>query len=482
MFRSSRFLLSAFGLIAFAILAYISLAVFQDYPFSMDEYNYLYQAKIFDTGRLYLEADSELRGLFETHMVFHSGKLFSKYPPGFSLLLLGGIKLAVPGLVNPLLSVGTLFLIYVFGAELVGRKFSFMAVILIAGNAYFLGYGASYFSQPASLFFTSLTFYLYHLYRKKGGRGFLFATGLAIAALTLIRPLDAAGLWIIVFIDLIATGRRRALGEFFSFCALSVVGAALLFIYNKVIVDAWSVAPYAVWHSDFKLFYGRAGEHLSTSRLIYDLLENYIIHLGKILFPLLTRYFIPPLICLLPLIILGFFGRGQQSAEFKHFRKILLGYGLLLVLLYNVHPSEGLGWPQYGARYWYPLVFVLGLLLSDGLRLFSALVSPKVFFSVLGILFLLQTWQSALQINDYSERFQRVREIQNDIERQCPPQSIVILGRSSLNYHETVAFLNWNDFRRNPFLSGARLFLISDSYTNLVQKFYPGYSVCHYFF
>ena len=80
----------------FITLGFIALVIFHNYPYSMDEYRYLYQAKIFLTGHLSLSADEKLARLFETNLVFSHGHLFSKYPPGFSLMLLFGLKLGNP--------------------------------------------------------------------------------------------------------------------------------------------------------------------------------------------------------------------------------------------------------------------------------------------------------------------------------------------------------------------------------------------------
>ena len=135
-----RLIIAAIIFAGFVVLYYVSRVIFCDYPACMDEYNYLYQAKIFASGHMYVHADSKLKDLFETWTVFTNGKLFSEFPPGFSAILSLGVKLGLPGIINPLLSAGTLLLIYFIGAELSGSLFSLLALFLIITNGYFLGF------------------------------------------------------------------------------------------------------------------------------------------------------------------------------------------------------------------------------------------------------------------------------------------------------------------------------------------------------
>ena len=74
----------------------------------MDEYGYLYQAKIFSQGKLYVQASEIFRPFKEMYMVLQDNKLFSKYPPGFPLVLSIGALIDLTGLINPLLATITL--------------------------------------------------------------------------------------------------------------------------------------------------------------------------------------------------------------------------------------------------------------------------------------------------------------------------------------------------------------------------------------
>ena len=183
-----RWILVALFLTGFGLLCYISLVVFRNHPFSLDEYNYLYQAEIFSSGHISLHFNKDLLALFEKHTVFVNGNLFSKYPPGFSFILVPGVKLGVPGLINPLLSSAALVLIYLMADQLVGSLYALFAALLIISNSYFLGYAASYFSQPSSMFLLSLTLFLYLRYKIIQKTQYLFAAALAVSCATIVRP------------------------------------------------------------------------------------------------------------------------------------------------------------------------------------------------------------------------------------------------------------------------------------------------------
>jgi hypothetical protein len=480
--KSHLVALLIFILIGFAVLSYVSLVVFRDYPFCMDEYNYLYQAKIFASGHLYLKTDSQLSDLFETFMIFKDSKLFSKYPPGCSLLLLLGVKLGIPGLINPLLSVATMLLIYLLGAKLVGRKFSLLALLVIASNIYFLGYGASYFSQPASLFFSSLNLFFYYSYITTKRMPFLCVAAAAICLQTLVRPLDALCLWIILYLDVRRRQTEKTLNPLLVFVILSAIGAALLLVYNKITGGQWAITPYPVWDSDFKLVYRQSGETFTIFGYIAALLNNYLANLKNGFWPILTQHFIPYLVWWLPFIVLGFIGKKQENTGFTRFRRILLGYSLLFVALYNFHPPGLLGWPQYGARYWYPLITVLALFLVTGFRALYDIASRQFFWAVFGLFILCQTLQSVHYLNIYSGRFEYIQSVLADINAKCPPKSIVMLHKPAQWEKMFRSYITWGDIRRNPFLSGDRLYLVTGGNLAAIRSFYPDYSVCNYYF
>src|SRR5215831_15306286 len=87
----------------------VSFLMAQRLPMAGDDYAYMYQAKLFASGRLYAQDPLYNPSLpfyecLQTHCITDDqGHRFSKYPPGWPLLLAVGVKLGIPWLVDPLL-------------------------------------------------------------------------------------------------------------------------------------------------------------------------------------------------------------------------------------------------------------------------------------------------------------------------------------------------------------------------------------------
>ncbi|MEI7998517.1 MAG: hypothetical protein WCH62_03315, partial [Candidatus Omnitrophota bacterium] len=377
MIKTSRFLFLAFLIliiVGFAVLSYMSLVIFRDYPFCMDEYSCLYQAKIFASGHFYFQAPAHteniLTKLLESHMRFFNGRIFSEYPPGFPFILALAVKFWVPGLINPVLSILTILVIYLMGVQLSGALFALLAVLMMVSNSYFLGYGASYFSQPLSLFLTSLSFFFYLKFKTKRNEMFLNATALSVGLLMLVRPLDALCLWIAVGIAL-RTDKEKKIGESLKiFVLLPALGVVILLGYNKILTDHVSLSTFPIF---FRMYSHIIDYRLENNLMVKAgiILGHYFVNLKECFWLLFTRYFLGYFVFWIPLFLLSFIKTKEQSQIFRDFRRIFFIYSFLLVALYNFQPKYDCpipGWPQYGSRYWYPLIVPMALMLTEGLR------------------------------------------------------------------------------------------------------------------
>jgi hypothetical protein len=109
-----------------ALFVYFVLT--QRYPISGDDYSYMYQAKLFASGKLYAEDPLydpalPLYDCVETYCLKDDqGHRFSKYPPGWPALLAVGVKLRVPWLVDPLLGALLVFLMLRYTEQRMGKE------------------------------------------------------------------------------------------------------------------------------------------------------------------------------------------------------------------------------------------------------------------------------------------------------------------------------------------------------------------------
>src|SRR5205085_7493720 len=121
-----RILLIAAIFLVEALFVHFLLA--QRFPLSGDDYSYLYQAKLFASGKLYAEdpiynASLPFYDCIETYCLRdYQGHRFSKYPPGWPALLALGAKLHVPWLVDPILGALLVFLILRYTELRLGKE------------------------------------------------------------------------------------------------------------------------------------------------------------------------------------------------------------------------------------------------------------------------------------------------------------------------------------------------------------------------
>ena len=177
--------------VAFVLALFAHVVIIERFPNSGDEYAYLWQATAFASGHI-TAASPEPQDAFRlNHVGDVNGKRFSKYPPGWPLLLAGGVWLGAPGLVNPLLAALALAGIYRLACSWVGRRAAALGTAVTATSPFFLLNAGSYHSHPSCLFaVTSLALALTWAEEQPGPVPMLLA-GASFGLAVLIRPYTA---------------------------------------------------------------------------------------------------------------------------------------------------------------------------------------------------------------------------------------------------------------------------------------------------
>ena len=102
---------------AFILATAVTWGVYGAMPHIEDEHANLFQAKVFASGNLAVRVPSvQPNSFYIPFILTENGWMFGKYPPGYSLLLVPGVWLNQPWLIN---AVAALFV--VLGVYLVGR-------------------------------------------------------------------------------------------------------------------------------------------------------------------------------------------------------------------------------------------------------------------------------------------------------------------------------------------------------------------------
>jgi len=179
-----------------ALLIYF--AVTQRYPISGDDYSYLYQAKLFATGKLWAQDP-----VYDPSLPFYDcletycfrddqGHRFSKYAPGWPAILALGARFDAPWLVNPLLGAFLIFLMLEYSERRFGKEHVRIVSLLILPCLFLAYYAASFRAHIATALFVFCAFVLYEVAERRpnSARRWLFGAGTLLGYTAMIRYID----------------------------------------------------------------------------------------------------------------------------------------------------------------------------------------------------------------------------------------------------------------------------------------------------
>lgn len=181
----------ACALLAAVAAAVFSTVVFGRIPHVQDSITQLFQARIFAGFRLWAPSPP-FREFFDyTHMI-NDGRWYCQYPPGHSLLLVPGVWLGVPWLVNPILGGFSVYGIFLLGRDLFGRSAGRLAALLGLLSPFLLLMASEFMAHVSCL--AALTYFLVFFLRAVHGGGVREGrvAGLCLLLAVLIRPYTAA--------------------------------------------------------------------------------------------------------------------------------------------------------------------------------------------------------------------------------------------------------------------------------------------------
>ncbi|MCU0487455.1 MAG: glycosyltransferase family 39 protein [Anaerolineales bacterium] len=367
--RIDRFaLLSASGV--FLVTTFLSGVIYQRHPHVQDEVLYLYQARTFSQGMLTTPAPEAPEGFFIYMIPYRSEAWYSPFPPGWPALLSVGVMLQVPWLVNPFLSAINVLLAYSIFAALFPRRYARLATLGLAVSPWFLFMGMNLMSHTFMLT-CGLAAGLAVLSAIKQTRWILgLVAGAFIGMLSLIRPMDS-----LVIGSLLSVGVFFALPYRQRWKILSGIGlgalalGSLVLPYNRAITGHPLEMPL---NSYYEQYYG---------------LNTYALGFGP---DRGINWAIDPLPGYSPLealmnaalnlfsVNVELFGWATGSlfliglAIFWGYRFFTRTDGFFLALVLVTVGSYALFWfsggPDFGARYWYLLIFPLVYFSARGLQ------------------------------------------------------------------------------------------------------------------
>lgn len=178
------------ALFVFIFCNLFSFFIFEHIPHVNDEIAYLFQAKLFLSGKLYAPSPCAKEAFDFPHMI-NNGRWYSIYPPGYPFLLMLSLIFKVPWVLNPLLASIAILLFYLIGKEIYNQKTGLLASLLGSVSIWFLLMSSTMMSHTSSMFFYTL--FLFFLFRslKKPTLANGLAAGACFGTAFLIRPYNA---------------------------------------------------------------------------------------------------------------------------------------------------------------------------------------------------------------------------------------------------------------------------------------------------
>lgn len=230
---------SAVGFLGTATFSWISIRVFDGVPHLDDSVAALFSAEALLSGRLTLPLPAYPE-FFKVFGVLSASDgvphLAGMYPPGWSLLLMPGVALGAPWLINPLLGGALAVVVTALGSELYDRAVGRVAGILVVSSPLVGVVSATHLSHTSTALLLCLCWWATLRSSRTGllRYGAMAGAGLGLAVLT--RPVTAVILGLIIVLLPLSRPRQLLVQWRSNLVAVSAVaiGVALLLGYQQV--------------------------------------------------------------------------------------------------------------------------------------------------------------------------------------------------------------------------------------------------------
>jgi len=435
-------LVIASAVFVFVFTNLFSYFVFNHIPHVHDEISYLFQAKIFRSGQLYVSSPCAKESFDFTHVI-NNGKWYSQYTPGYPLLLLLGLLIGAPWLINPLFASLSIILFYYLGKEIYDRHVGIVAAVLGAVSIWFLLMSSTMMSHTSFLFFVSLfLLFLFRSIKSPSVANGLIA-GAALGLAILIRPYNIffiAFPFLLYFAVKLLKDFRAKFKNALVFAVVVVISISILLVYNQITNGYPLRMGYVVSHgAEHGIGFGKTGyvDYAYTPFLGVKYFFENLKELNSHLF----GWPISSFLALLPLLLIG--KRNKESIK-----KDLI----LAACFFSLSAGMFIYWGSYifiGARMYFEIIPILLLLSAHGIselpRVFAskfekldplkckkALASILIVFSAYAFLVRFPRWiwppDNEWYCRKYNNNFAGVNShIHNTIESVIPKRSLVIM-------------------------------------------------------
>lgn len=430
---------------------------------ALDPISYFIQAKIFAKGHINVPSH-ELKDFFTTGYCINDGKYYSMYFPGWPLLLSIGVALGLLWIINPLFGILTLLIIYLIGREIYDNTTGlFAAVLLIVSYNYYI-LTPEYMSEPSSLLFSSLFFYLMVKTLKNPKTLTSSLAGLSLGIMFLIRPFSAVAIALPVmgysFFSSI-TNRRKNLIHFVIIILTFLPIFCVFFLYNYFQTGSIFLTPTEYYNPHNTLGFGlRSSDAFLKAHpyILFEALKNLSINLALLNWESVLFLFLFLLLVLInkknkwDVILFATVSTIIFLHIFYHFRSIRYYYVSFFALF--LLAARGMNLAEISFKKFFPEISIKNL--NYFLLLFIVVANIFIIFSPQKV------------IKRY-EQYQRLRDPFNLVEKSNLSNAVVFLKTVPESYNNITYYV------QNPLdFNGKVLFAKDLKEKNIeLMEYYP---------
>lgn len=350
----------------------ISLFVFEHSPHVITGIAHVFHAKIFSAGELFIPSHP-LKEFFDApnDVMINNGKWYTHFPPGHTFMIMLGLLLGIPWIINPLLGSITVVTIYYLGKNIYDEKTARLAALFGLLSPFLIFMSSEFYNHATSLLFATL-FILFFVKVVKGGSfsHALFA-GLSLGIVINTRLLTAFALslpFVVYSLWLLVKFKKQYWAKLLVMFFIVMVFVGILLIFNYFTNGSPLVFGYELSNLPMGNQHKIGFQHNETSS--FTALDGFVntVNRLRLLNKLLYEWPIPSLFFVLILFM-------SMTKDKWDYLLLFSFFSVVVAYFFWFYPGH-----EFGPRYLYCSVGILVLLTARGI-----LNIPEFIKNVFGI-------------------------------------------------------------------------------------------------
>jgi hypothetical protein len=449
----------ALWILAIAII--LNIFFYERHPHIPDEVAYLYHAKYFSKGLLTMPPPPVPEAFNIDLMFYDTDRWFSPVPPGWPAILSIGTKLGVPWMVNPILAAGSIILSYIVLKDVFNVMTARIGTFLLAMSPWYIFMAMNFMTHTLSLFCTLTAIASIIWARKRVKALYGWVGGISIGILSLTRPLEGFVVAIMLGLWSIGLGGKRLKKSAITGLVIgTVIIGSLMLPYNKILTG--SIFKFPIMAYTDKYFgpntnafgfgpdrgVGWAHDPLPGHGLL-DALINANLNFFSVNIEL-YGWSIGSLLFLIILLFSGWMKKNDY---------LLFVFSIAVIGLHTFYWFSG--GPDFGARYWYLILFPFVALTARGIQALEKTIdivpnnrthSTRVYAAVLSLsIITLANFIPWRAIDKYHQYRGMRPDIRSLAEQNNFGYSLVLIqGNRHPDYHSTAIYNPINLYDKVP--------------------------------